>query len=208
MPRFGCRLHNLNEEYAEMKKTILMVMCFGMLVLFVGLGWAAENEIPAQPAETPSVLKDTAAPPTEVQEEKPQHGFGHKLLFYLPNRILDVFDFARLRLRVGPGFAVSARATKPLSVFFGGYASVYAGLPGPRLEPTVKLPVGIENYGGISVSVADGAAGGPFSPNYSSTEIEAGFQLLIIGLDIGIDPLEVLDLATGFLFIDLRGDDL
>jgi hypothetical protein len=191
-----------------MKKIIGMMICAGLILLFTGIVWAADNESTAPSEKTTTVSEETAAPPKEVQEEKTEHGFGHKLLFYLPNRILDVFDLVRLRLRVGPGFAVSARATKPISVFFGGYASVYAGLPGPRLEPTVKLPVGIENYGGISVSVADGTSEGPFSPNYSSTEIEAGFQALILGVDVGIDPYEILDLAAGFFFIDLRGDDL
>jgi hypothetical protein len=28
-----------------------------------------------------------------------------------------------------------------------------------------------------------------------------------IGLDVGLDPFEVLDLATGLLLIDLRDDD-
>jgi hypothetical protein len=191
-----------------MKKKTGAVMFIGVFLLFASMVWAAENETPAQPAETPSVSKDAAAPPTDVQEEKTEHGFGHKLLFYLPNRVLDVFDFVRLRLRVGPGFAVGARVTKPISFFLGGYSSVFVGLPGPRLEPTVKLPIGIENYAGIGVSVAEAATEGNFGPNYSSTEIEAGFQLLIIGIDIGVDPVEVLDLATGFLFIDLRDDDL
>jgi hypothetical protein len=190
-----------------MKKTIGMVICIGLIFLFTGIVWAEESESTVPAEKATAVSDETTAKSTEVQEEKPQHGFGHKLLFYLPNRILDVFDLVRLRLRVGPGFAVSARATKPLSIFFGGYASVYAGLPGPRLEPTIKLPVGIENYGGVSISVADGASGGPFSPNYSSTEIEAGFQALILGIDVGVDPYEILDLAAGFLFIDLRGDD-
>jgi hypothetical protein len=163
--------------------------------------------VAAPPEKATAVSEETTAKATEVQEEKSQHGFGHKLLFYLPNRILDMFDFARLRLRVGPGFAVGARVTKPISFFMGGYSSVYAGLPGPRLEPTVKLPVGLENYAGIGVSVADATTGGDFGPNYSSTEIGAGFQLLILGIDVGVDPYEVLDLAAGFLFIDLRGDD-
>ncbi|MCU0600002.1 MAG: hypothetical protein MUE70_12215 [Desulfobacterales bacterium] len=191
-----------------MKKLIGVAFFIGIVMLFTDMAWAAENETAPAAQETPAVEAEKAAPASEVQEEKTGHGFGHKLLLYLPNRVLDIFDFARLRLRVGPGFAVGARATKPVSVFVGGYASVYAGLPGPRLEPTVKLPVGMENYGGVSVSVADATSDGYFGPNYSPTEIGAGFQLLIIGIDIGVDPVEVLDLATGFLFIDLRGDDL
>lgn len=166
-------------------------------------------------SETPAVSEDTSGSDTEMpvastdmEEEKPEHSFGHKLLFYIPNRFLDVFDFVRLRVRVGPGIALGARVTKPLSFFFGGYGSVYVGLPGPRLEPIVKLPVGIENYGGLSLSLLDSTNEGRFAPNYSPTEIGISWQFLIIGSDVDVDPVEVIDLALGFLFIDIRGDDL
>jgi len=76
------------------------------------------------------------------------------------------------------------------------------------MAPVVKLPVGIENHAGMLVSVADGTTKGKRGPNYSPTEFGAGFLLLIIGPDIGVDPIEIVDLATGFLFVDIRGDDL
>ncbi len=163
---------------------------------------------PSSKEPVAETAQEPVAPTAAMEPEEPKHGFGHKLLFYIPNRLLDVFDFARLRLRVGPGIAVGARATKLVEVFVGGYASVFVGLPGPRLEPVVKLPVGIENYSGISVSVADGTSEGKRGPGYSNTEFGAGFQLALLGIDIGLDPMEILDLATGFIFIDLRGDDL
>ena len=151
--------------------------------------------------DTGTVQADEEVTPaaTDIEPEKPSHSFGHKLLFYIPNRFLDVFDFVRLRVRVGPGFALGGRLTKPLSFFFGGYGSVYVGLPGPRLKPTVKLPVGIENYGGLSLSLLDATNEGLFAPNYSPTEIGYSIQLLIIGADVDVDPVEVIDLALGFL---------
>lgn len=144
---------------------------------------------------------------SEKTKEEPGHGFGHKLLLYIPNRILDIFDFIRLRGRVGPGLAAGVRATRPLTVSVGGYSSIYVGLPGPRQKPAVKLPVGIENYAGMEISLLDGSNKGKFSPNYSSTEIGVSVHPLLIGIDFCIDPLEVIDLALGFVFIDVRGDD-
>jgi len=216
-----------------MKKLILTLF---ILLFLSGAGWASEQtesdttpesniteQETAEPAdasvsedtiesdtETPDVSADTETPDTSVdmEEEKPEHGFGHKLLFYIPNRILDVFDIVRLRARVGPGIAIGARVTKPLSFFFGGYGTVYAGLPGPRLEPTVKLPVGLENYGGLSFSILDSTNEGRFAPNYSSTEIGVSLHLLLVGFDVTVDPLEAVDLVTGLIFIDIRGDDL
>jgi|GEM_PF-577007 len=207
-------------------KKIITVFVFVMLI--AASGWAVEDEM------EPSVVKssssnvvdgsdaqipeadssaagqaedETTTESTAIEEEQPEHGFGHKLLFYIPNRFLDIFDIVRLRVRVGPGVAFNARATKLLSVFFGGYSSIYVGLPGPRMKPVVKLPIGIENKAGVSVSLADGTLEGKRGPNYSPTEFGAGFMFLL-GPDIGVDPIEILDLAAGFLFIDIRGDDL
>jgi len=188
-------------------KTKIMIIALSLLMLTAGSAWAAEPETPATSDEGKTAVASEETPPPETVSE-PSHGFGHKLLFYIPNRILDVFDFMRLRVRVGPGFAVGVRATKLLSAFVGGYSSIYAGLPGPRLAPVVKWPIGLENYAGVGVSLADATAGGNFGPNYSNTEFEVSVHPLIIGFDIGVDPVEVLDLALGFLFIDIRGDDL
>ena len=189
-----------------MKKKILMIV-LGALILIAGSTWAAEQDSPATSDEEKMVVSPEETSPPEAVSE-PEHGFGHKLLLYIPNRVLDVFDFLRLRLRVGPGLAVGVRATRPLTLSIGGYTSIYAGLPGPRLKPTVNLPFGLENYAGIEVSVADATSQGRFGPNYSNTEFGVSVHPIIIGFDFGVDPLEVLDLALGFLFIDIRRDDL
>ena len=39
-----------------------------------------------------------SAPTPEPAEAVVEHGLGHKLLLYLPNRVLDVFDVVRARL--------------------------------------------------------------------------------------------------------------
>ena len=77
------------------------------------------------------------------EQQVESHSFLHKLVLYIPNRILDAFDMVRLRARVGPGVAVDARMTQPASVFAGSYYSVYVGLPGPRNRPMPKSPVGL-----------------------------------------------------------------
>lgn len=167
-------------------------------------GIGADAETVSATASTTSDEPETAS--SEV--ETPEHGFGHKLLFYIPNRFIDVFDFIRLRVRVGPGFAAGVRATRLLTLSAGGYSSVYAGLPGPRLKPIIKLPFGIENYTGLEASVLDASNKGRFAPGYSITEIGASVHLILVGIDVTVDPVEVLDLVLGFLFIDIRGDDL
>jgi len=155
-----------------------------------------------QPART------EGAPASQVEPEKSGHSLGHQVLLYVPNRVLDLFDIARLRARVGPGLGVGVRATKVVSAYLGSYASIYAGLPGPRQGPTIKSPVGLESYSGVDVSVADVTISGSIGPDYSFTEFGVSLHLLLLGLDFGLDPAEVLDFVSGLVLIDIRADDL
>jgi hypothetical protein len=127
---------------------------------------------------------------------------------YIPNRIFDVLDVVRLRARVGPGVAFGIRATELADLNMGGYVSVFAGLPGPRGRSKVSLPIGIENFAGVEVSVVGGdSEEDKHGPHYGALEVGTGFQALIVGADVGVDVGEVADLALGILFIDLVGDD-
>ena len=79
------------------------------------------------------------------------------------------------------------------------------GLPA-RLTADVTEPAGlVESRAGAEVSVADGSAGGPY---YGWLEFGAGFQFLLIGVDVGVDPWEVVDFACGILTFDPVHDDL
>lgn len=144
----------------------------------------------------------------EQAEAAEPHGVLHKVVMYVPNRILDVFDIVRLRVRVGPGIAADVRATEVVSAFAGSYTSVYVGLPGPRNRPLPKLPFGLESRSGLQASLVDATTTGGIGPDYGPAEIGAGAQLLFAGFDVGVDPLEMIDLVAGFFFINLTNDDL
>lgn len=148
-------------------------------------------------------------PPVRAAErrEREERNLGIELLLYIPNRVLDLFDMVRARLRVGPGLAAGVRVTEPLSVYVGGYASVYAGLPGPRQRPWIPIPVGLETHTGVTASVADATLDAGIGPDYSPTEVGASLHLLIVGADVGVDPMEIVDFLAGFILMDPRGDD-
>lgn len=142
-----------------------------------------------------------------TEEDDDHRSFLVGALLYIPNRILDVFDIFRLRVRVGPGIAVGARATEVASVYVGTYATLYAGLPGPRMRQMPKSPIGLESHTGATVSVADATVDGGIGPDYSPSEFGGGFQLGIIGIEFGVDPVELVDLVTGLVTVDIRDDD-
>jgi len=131
----------------------------------------------------------------------------HRIALYVPNRVLDVLDLVRLRARVGLGTALGVRATEAADVFVGSYAAVYAGLPGPRGRRIPRLPVGLESLSGVEVSAADLSSGFGAGPDYTATEFGLGFQAYLVGLDVGVDPVEAVDLVLGLLLLDLRDDD-
>lgn len=156
-------------------------------------------------ANTRSLSRESASPPPAMASSLT--GGGHPVICYIPNRIFDVLDILRLRIRVGPGLSVGVRATELADVFVGGHASVYAGLRGARGKPELPLPIGLENQGGIEVSIIDATNSGPFAPYNDPLELGFEVQAGIIGINFGIEVFEILDLITGFLFIDLQKDD-
>jgi hypothetical protein len=175
----------------------------------------AQPANPPQPVSPPPqaagvvAQRGQAAPAAAQPPQAASHGFGHKLLCYIPNRIFDVFDIVRARVRIGPGLAVGARVTKYTDIFMGAYKSFYIGLPGPRQVPRVPWPGGIESRSGLAASVADETVTSyDANPRYSSTEAGLGLQAVLVGAEVGVDAAELFDLAFGLLFIDFREDDL
>jgi hypothetical protein len=154
----------------------------------------AQDEAEASSAETESDA-----------EQKRDRGLLASMLLYLPNRVFDLTDIVRARVRLAGGLAVQARVTKLVSFNVGGYGGLYGGIHGPRGEPRVPWPVGFESYSGISASVVKVGTQGPY---YGPGEVGAGFQLLIFGVDLGVAPGEVLDFFTSIVGWDFRKDDL
>jgi hypothetical protein len=147
---------------------------------------------------------DTNAPPASAIAS---HPILKKILWYLPNRLFDLADIVRLRVRVGPGLALNARATKWAVFYSGEYHTAYAGLPGPRLAPRYPAVAGLEQEKGLALLAVDATDTMPHEPYYSNSEFTLGAQALIVGAEAGFDPVEVVDLLLGFVFLDIRRDD-
>ncbi len=86
----------------------------------------------------PRALRPEAVPASrEVPEAPPS--WGNAILWYVPNRVLDLLDIFRLRIRVGPGLAANFRITDYGAFYIGNYNSVYVGLPGPRSPHSLAI---------------------------------------------------------------------
>ena len=144
----------------------------------------------------------------EATERKEPRSLGYKIVMFVPDRLFDLMDIVRLRARVGPGVAVGARVSKYVQAYLGSYFALYAGLPGPRSEAKVPLPIGVETLNGLKLSVLDATATTCFDPSYTSTEIGVSAHLAVVGVDLGIDPIEIVDFFGGFIGADIREDDL
>lgn len=150
--------------------------------------------------------------PRHVAEKKkkqePKPSWGHRILWYVPNRVLDVTDIVRCRIRVGKGWAATLRMSEPVSSFAGSYKTHYIGFPGPRYPKRVKGFYGREEYKGLQFGLADATDESLYEPEYTASEFALGAHLGYVGADLGTDPVEILDGVLGFFFYDLKGDDL
>jgi hypothetical protein len=146
-------------------------------------------------------------PPAGAAAADDGHGLLWDLALYLPNRIFDLFDIVRARVRVGPGFGLGLRATEVADLYLGSYLSAWIGLHGYRGEPSIPWPVGLESRSGAEVSVADASIEGGVGPDYGPFEFGLDVQVLLVGVALGIEPFEILDLVTGLIGIDPSGDD-
>ncbi len=138
----------------------------------------------------------------EEQEDEPKEGHSvlHKVVMWLPNRILDIIDIIKFDVGVGPAFGVTARATKYGNVALRAVpVSARVGLMGRRLP--VAVEAGSET--GVGPLIAE-----TMGRDICAGEIGAGADLLIAGAYGGVCADELADFVAGLFFFDLKDDDL
>lgn len=153
---------------------------------------------------TTTTTTSQAAPAQAPQAEPERRSAGHVILLWLPNRIFDVLDIVRARVKVGPGIGFTVRATELADVKLGAWTAAWIGLRGPRMEPRIPWPVGVETYAGAGVSVVEAESDEQL---YGHGEFGVGLHAALVGVDVGVDLLELGDFVLGLVTIDIGDDD-
>jgi len=142
------------------------------------------------------------------------------LLFYIPNRVMDVLDVASVGVMVGPGLFLKIQATDiikfvypfPAGVIKLGWNTHYEDDLNPknpfylwkRYKP---LAIGLEGRRS-AMGLGFLEFGDLMRIKTSPDEVKVGIHFILVGADVGIRPVDILDLVTGFFFIDINDDDL
>ncbi len=190
------------------RRRTLSRIVLGCLVLG---GCAAPGERPSPREDglgAAAVTADRVADRVADGEAAEGHSTLHTVLLYLPDRLFDLMDVVRLRLRVGPGVAAGIRVTEYADAFAGTYGAIFVGIPGPRGEPAINWPFGLESKSGVEASVADATTDLGADPGYGTLEIGVSLHAVILGVDVGLDPWEAVDFLAGILTFDPATDDL
>ena len=170
---------------------------------------APAPRVPYMDAEAKAAYSSESMHFAVLAEDEERDGLVHTLIFYIPNRIFDVFDIVRAHARLGPGFGIGGQITRMIGAHADWFTSVWIGLPGPRLEPKLPIPFGTDSAVRASVTFFSEVGlglGGDRSYGYGEVELEA--QVALIGADVGIDVWEFVDLVLGLITLDPVGDDM
>ncbi len=129
-----------------------------------------------------------------------EHDVLHKILFYIPNRVIDLWDIFRGDVGVGSSGGAVIRATR-----YGQFGYRYVEPLAFRLGPQGRrFPFFIERD-------TEGGAGAGFTQSTSRHvtpyEVGLGLDLLIVGAYAGLSFDEAWDFITGWFLFDTKGDD-
>lgn len=160
--------------------------CFLVLILFLFCSLSFSKE-----AEKKST-KET--PPSNKS-----HVFS-KIVFYIPNVLLDFVDIFKLNVGVGPGFGIHAQATEPLQAGIIFYDCVRIGLTGKRFDFWRY-----EDTQEIGICYAYHQKG---DIKRNNSEIGGILHFLILGAEASINLEEIGDFISGIFFYDAKEDDL
>jgi len=143
--------------------------------------------------------------PKEGWSEIPENDdvpLSDRLLFWLPNRLLDLWDIIRVDAGVGPSLGGAVRITRFVQAGSRNFmpGSLRVGALGRRWP--------------IMLETSDEEGFAPFDYSASAQrdvctfELGVGLELLVAGAYLGVCPEEIFDFLGGVFLLDFEHDDL
>lgn len=126
-----------------------------------------------------------------------------RVVLYIPNRVLDLFDIVRFGINVGPGIGVDAQVTDPVRAGIMSRTSAGVGFQGLRHLPVMAA---VESYAAVGPLEADCALGPRWYRSGGDVRIEP--HLLLVGAHVAVDTFSIGDFIAGIFGFDPSGDDL
>ena len=209
-------------EYNFLRKEIFMKKLAAFIVtgflLVCTLNVSADTNI-----RTKSMAGDKASDSNKMTS------YGHKVVYYIPNLLMDVVDIVDMTFGLGSQFSAEMHFTYGCQLggwngnnyfigkgcnrqFGGGYLDGYSfGL----LFGTSTKMVGEESYGTYKDFIMFSPDFAPLSWNEDAFR-DGDLDFWAIGGRVGwlfnvsfdIHPVEIFDLLAGVILIDVKGDDL
>lgn len=201
-------------------RKLMMLSVFMAAAAFFSVS-ADENQLEAEPA-----AQELSAD-SSVSSGEESDSFGKKLLMYIPNRLLDLFDIVTLELKSGAVIGAEARVTRAFGI--GGEVGTYgSALKGYNRQYGFSITEGAEGQFlfGSAMDLARPIVWGdverywvqgtnfPLPSNRIYKEkardywaLELGASCLL-GVKVSIHPVAIADFLTGLILIDIEDDDL
>lgn len=201
-------------------RKLMMLSVFMAAAAFFSVS-ADENQLEAEPA-----AQELSAD-SSVSSGEESDSFGKKLLMYIPNRLLDLFDIVTLELKSGAVIGAEARVTRAFGI--GGEVGTYgSALKGYNRQYGFSITEGAEGqfFFGSAMDLARPLVWGdierywiqgtnfPLPSNRIYQEkardywaLELGASCLL-GVKVSIHPVAIADFLTGLILIDIEDDDL
>jgi hypothetical protein len=150
-----------------------------------------------------------------------------KILLYLPDRILDLFDILSFDVHVGPGLYLNLHVTRAIQVGVGFHGTAGLGWHDHRSlgalaqaeSGIVVVALGAQAFAGASAgtsgvwATADTLAGlhQPSDRVYQELRdywaIGESFTIILFGMEWDLHPVELADFFLGWAGIDILNDD-
>lgn len=174
-----------------------------LLLILAALLSAVAVRVPAQ-VDTRPPIKDepTAYQPPDQQPVDPEPSGAMAVLqaacWYPFNRAVDLLDVGELYFTIGDGMGINLRMTQ--LICFGWFEDDAYGLGlGKRVPPFFGQTIR-ERYFGF-LAAHEGTL------DRDPTELGLSFHIMFVGFNMGLSIGEAADFATGFIGVDLAGDD-